>query len=110
MFKKHKSYFIPTENIYSKYDFLECAKRFGHKKPYGYFFDVINGGIEESKYFGILEGITSDGGPYICKDGDGEDVGDFRYFVALEDIHIVNLDECGCNTKYLTNDFLPLKI
>lgn len=38
MFKKNKSYFIPTKDIYSKYDFLECARRFGHKKPYGYFF------------------------------------------------------------------------
>lgn len=108
MFKKNKSYFIPTEDIYSKYDFLECAKRFGHTKPYGYFFDIINGGIEEPKRFAILDHITSEDRPYIYKDHNNELWG-CRYFVALEDIHIVNLDEC-CNTKYITDDFLPLKI
>lgn len=110
MFKKNKSYFIPTKDIYSKYDFLECARRFGHKKPYGYFFDSINGGIEEPKYFGILEDITSLEYPYISKDGNNEYGEGYRYFVALEDIHIVDFDECGCNTKYVTADFLPLKI
>lgn len=106
MFKPYKSYFIPTEDIYSKHDFLECAKRFGHEKPYGYFFDIIHGGIEEPKYFGILEGITSEDKPYIFMHDNKYK--SCRYFVALEDIHIVNLDEC--NTKYITDDFLPLKI
>lgn len=108
MFKENKSYFIPTIAIYSKYDFLECARRFGHEKPYGYFFDIIDDGIEEPKYFGFLAGITSEDKPYIFKD-DNNEYGSCRYFVALEDIYMVNLDECS-NTKYITDDFLPLKI